>query len=350
MSKLIYRRLDADLKSCIVATRLARSLRRTRRPILATLSSAVVVGVVVIGVGAPRIQAQAPKSDWQSAADGKMSFDVASIRPSKAGTSTPANISMETDNYYVPTGGLFTADRTLETYIDFAYKLHPTPEQRDAMFGHLPKWVTTQKFTILARAGGNITKKDQMRLMMQSLLADRFQLAVHFEQRIVPVFALTFVKPGKLGRNLRPHAEGASCDVPTSWRGSAPPAGIVMPASGGKDYPFLCGQYNLMPEPNHMILWGSRDVSMATLATWIAVTPPRNLGRPVVDRTGLSGTFDFTLEWQWIPDSDASAAASEPPGPTVEEAVKEQLGLKLKPTHAPVPILVIDHVEQPSEN
>jgi bla regulator protein blaR1 len=291
------------------------------------------------------------QSDWQAAAGGKMSFEVASIRPSKPDISVPANVSMEIDDRYVPTGGLFTADRTVETYINFAYKLHPTPEQREVIYGHLPKWVTTQKFTIFARSAGNVAKKDQMRLMMQTLLAERFNLAVHFEQRNVPVFALTLVKPGKLGPNLRPHADGPPCNVPASRNGSVPSAGTEVAASGSADYPFLCGAYNLMPEPNHMILWGSRDVSMSTLATWIAVTPPRNLGRPVVDLTGLHGTFDFTLEWQWTPDSDASAGAEmETSGPTVEEAVKNQLGLKLRSTTAPVPFLVIDNIEMPSEN
>jgi uncharacterized protein (TIGR03435 family) len=303
---------------------------------------------------APR-PAEAPHSpvdpDWQTVAGAKMAFDVASIRPSEPGTSIPANISMETDDNYDPTGGLFTADRTLETYINFAYKLHPTPEQREAIYGHLPKWVTTQNFAIQARAPGNVTQKDQMRLMMQSLLADRFKLAVHFEQRNEPVFALRMIHPGRLGPQLRRRADGPPCTVPASRTGATPSPASATPANGSADFPFLCGQYLLMPEPHHMILWGSRDVSMARLATWIAITPPRNLGRPVVDQTGLKGKFDFTLEWQWVPDPGGDTAAQpEPLGPTVEEAVKEQLGLKLTPTHAPVATLVVDHVEMPSPN
>ena len=100
-----------------------------------------------------------------------------------------------------------------------------------------------------------------------------------------------------------------------------------------------------------MLLWGSRDVSMARLATWIPITPPQNLGRPVVDQTRLQGTFDFTLEWQWIPDEDNGTDTQPgPPGPTLAKAVKEQLGLKLQPTIAPVDVLVVDHVEMPSPN
>jgi len=295
--------------------------------------------------------AQAPQSsadpEWETAAGGKMSFEVASIRPSEPGT-LPANISMETDDRYPPTGGLFTADRTLETYINFAYKLHPTPEQREAIYGHLPKWVTTQNFAIQARAAGNVTQKDQMRLMMQSLLAERFQLAVHFEQRDEPVFALQLIHPGRLGPNIRPHAEGPPCTVPASRTGVAPSPASATPVTGSADFPFLCGQYLLMPEPHHMIVWGSREISMARLASWIAITPPRDLGRPVVDQTGLKGKFDFTLEWKWTSDLDGEPDAQS--GPTVGEALKQQLGMKLQPTHAPVATLVIDHVEQPSSN
>jgi bla regulator protein blaR1 len=297
--------------------------------------------------------APAPQSpadpDWQVAATGKMSFEVASIRPSEPGT-IPANISMETDDNYRSTGGLFTADRTLETYINFAYKLHPTPEQREAMYGHMPKWVATQNFAIQARAAGDVTLKDQMRLMMQSLLADRFKLAVHFEQRNEPVFALRLIQPGRLGPNIRRHEDGPPCTVPASRTGAAPSPTSATPASGSADFPFLCGQYLLMPEPHQIVLWGSREVSMTRLANWIAVTPPRNLGRPVVDQTGLKGKFDFTLEWQWTSGSGDTDAQADQSGPTVEEALKQQLGLKLQPTHAPVIVLLIDHVEQPSPN
>lgn len=324
------------------------------------LTAAVAVALVPLPASARQSAAAQPPSpeapqspvvpDWQTAAGGKTAFDVASIRPSQPGTSTPANISMETDDYYRPTGGLFIAGRTLETYINFAYKLHPAPEHREGMYGHLPKWVTTESFSIQARAAGNVTQKDQMRLMMQSLLAERFKLVVHFEQRNQPVFALRTIRAGKLGPGLRPHADGPPCSVPASRTGAVPSPASATPAGGSVDYPFLCGAYHLIVEPDRMILWGSRDVPMAMLATWIAVTPPGNLGRPVTDQTGLRGSFDFALEWQ-VPDSDAAPETeSGPSGPTLEEAVKQQLGLKLQPTHAPVSVLVIDHVELPSPN
>ncbi len=75
--------------------------------------------------------------------------------------------------------------------------------------------------------------------------------------------------------------------------------------------------------------------------------------RPVIDRTGLSGTFDFSLEWTQAVSNDMALgpnAPGEEPGPSIAQAMKQQLGLKLESTKGPVEILVIDHVGQPSEN
>ena len=91
--------------------------------------------------------------------------------------------------------GRFSAISELSIYIRFAYKLRLTNiTQLEALKSHLPKWASTDVFEIEARAPANATK-DQMRLMMQALLAERFQLAVHFETPEVPVLAMTLVKP-----------------------------------------------------------------------------------------------------------------------------------------------------------
>jgi hypothetical protein len=120
--------------------------------------------------------------DWQKLAGGKMSFDLASIRLSKPGSFTPPNIPFGPDGAYHPTGGLLKANFPLMAYIAFAYKLWLTQEQEKAMMVHLPKWVATDTFIIQAKVEGNPTK-DQMRLMMQSLLADRFKLALHLNPK-----------------------------------------------------------------------------------------------------------------------------------------------------------------------
>jgi len=126
----------------------------------------------------------------------------------------------------------------------------------------LPKWLATERFAIEARVDGegNPTK-DQMRLMMQSLLADRFKLAVHFETEEVPVFALTLLKPGKLGPKLRLHADGPPCDARVP---GDPPANGAL-AGGSEVFP-----------------------SMAALADFLS----RFVGRPVVDKAGITDKIE----------------------------------------------------------
>jgi uncharacterized protein (TIGR03435 family) len=174
-------------------------------------------GSVLLNVQAtaPAPSGQPKTPDWQKAAGGKMEFEVASIRQNN-GKFVPPNFAMNPpDDSYAPTGGLFIADYPVEVYIEFAYRFWPSNEQRQAMLAHLPKWVATDSFEIRARAAGN-PSKDQMRLMMQSLLAERFGLVVHFEIQETPVLAMTLVKSGRMGPKLRPHAEGPSCDVAVS--------------------------------------------------------------------------------------------------------------------------------------
>jgi bla regulator protein BlaR1 len=274
--------------------------------------------------------------DWQTAAGGKMEFAVASIRPGKPGEFTYPNFPISNDDSYTAgPNDSFVAGFSLESYIEFAYKLRLSSDQRRAMLANLPGWVSTDAYVIRAKADGNVTK-DQLRLMMQSLLADRFKLAVHFETKEVPVLALTLVKPGKLGPKLRPHAEGPPCDRPDD-----------------KMFPYQCDSYAFRRTPNHTFMEGSRNTTMSLLAASLTSIPGVSLAHTVVDQTGLSGRYDFTLEW--APESNGSAAPSagvqpDPQGPTILEALKEQLGMELKSTKAPLSVLVIDHVERPSEN
>ena len=279
--------------------------------------------------------------DWQVAAGGKMSFEVASVKLDP-GPFRPPNFPLDASDAYRPVGGTFFADFALPTYITFAYKLSLTPEQADSMIARLPKWVATGRFAIEARAAGNPTK-DQMRLMTQSLLADRFKLAVHFETQVVPVLAMTLAKTGKTGPGLRPHSEGVPCEA-TPATGGPPPR-------DSKVFPPVCDAYMLMISPNKMARAGSRHTTMALLAG--ALPGLGRLERPAVDRTGLDGRYDFTLEW--VPERRAPAAPngdapSDPQGPTFLEALHDQLGLKLESTRAPLEILVVDHVGRPTEN
>lgn len=275
---------------------------------------------------------------WQIAAGGKMTFDVASIKLAAPGAFIPPAFPLDAGDAYNATGGRFFATFPLATFIQFAYKLQLTPDQIQAMIAPLPKWVATDRFEIEARAAAlpNVTK-DQMRLMMQSLLADRFKLAAHSETRVMPVFAMTLMRPGKTGSSLRPHDAGPPCDK------AAPP--------GAKDvFPPVCNVYVLLKGPGG-IRAGSRNTTPDLLAA--AVAGFDRMGRPVVDQTGLTGRFDFVLEW--MPENRATAELgalppSDPQGPTLLEGLRDQLGLKLEPAKAPVRVLIVDHVELPSDN
>jgi uncharacterized protein (TIGR03435 family) len=291
-------------------------------------------------------QAQ-PSTPVATVKPNKMSFEVASIRQSKPGTFTPPNFALDNGDSYAPfpdPGGRFTADFPLSVYINFAYKLWPTPEQTDSMLARLPKWVATDNFEIHAKADGNPTK-NEMRWMMQSLLADRFKLAIHFETRQVPVFALVLEKPGRTGPKLRLHSDGPPCDVHMPLPSPANPANV------DGVFPRVCGAFMLIPAANHEMLLGSRDTTMQLIAD--SLPSLGRLGRPVVDQTGLSGRFDFTLQWTRESNGPGQSGADAPldsEGITFLEALKDQLGMKLKSTTAPMDVPVVDHVERPSEN
>src|ERR1035438_3205192 len=125
---------------------------------------ALVVPIVIAILNAPAIRPQ-DVADWQTKAGGKMTFDVASIKPSK-GAFVPPNIGLNAGEAYRPTGGYFRADFPLWTYIQFAYKISSAEDQSREILAHVPKWVTTDRYSIDARGAGNATK-DQMRLMVQ---------------------------------------------------------------------------------------------------------------------------------------------------------------------------------------
>jgi bla regulator protein BlaR1 len=271
-----------------------------------------------------------------------MAFDVASIKPSK-GPFVPSNSSLDPSDDYGVTNGRLSADETLAEYIEFAYKVWGN-EVQSREFSHLAKWVNIDRYTVEARAAAGNPTKDQMRLMVQSLLADRFQLTAHFETREVPVFELRLAKPGKQGPKLISHADGPPCDQP----GASP----VADAPG---LHFACHSFSPYIDLGTKFLLGSRDVSMDVLAGTLSeiLGGPLAFGRPIIDKTGLTGRFDFTLEWareRRAPAGFDSSVASDPIGPTPLEALRDQLGLKLESTKAAIPILVIDKVERPSEN
>ena len=306
--------------------------------------------LILLLAAAAVLRAQSPDvPDWQKAAGGKMAFDIASVKP----TNRPElpSFPLDTGNAK-PAGGRFSASFDLGSYINFAYKLELF--QGRALSAKLPKWATTDMYEIQAKAEGNPTK-DQMRLMMQSLLADRFKLKVHFETQEGPVFALTLVKPGQRGPKLIPHDQGPPC--PDSYTELKP----FEPLSDKDVFPPMCGYAMMWFKPGGITLAGSRDSTPEYLAVAIAANGSfaGEVDKPVVDRTGLSGRFDFAIEYARDPargiflgpgPPKTDAPPGDLQGPTFLEAVRKQLGLKLVPDKGMVETLVVDHVEKPSEN
>jgi uncharacterized protein (TIGR03435 family) len=285
-------------------------------------TGAVTVSVAV-GVGA-----QTP------ATTERPSFEVASVKPNKTGDGRTMIMNQ-------PGGGMVGTNITLGILIRLAYQL------QDFQIVGAPDWIANEHFDVIAKptvdrpatspAGppGSTT-----RLMLQSLLADRFKLAAHPDTRQLPMYALVLARTdGKLGPQLRPST--TDCDaVMAAGRGrGGPPA---PPAPGERP---TCGMFMGL---------GSLK-SGGTPISQIIMPLSQMVHRVVVDRTGLNGRFDIDLIW--TPDQMPSGPpppgapplpAIDPNGPSIFTALQEQLGLKLESQTGPVDVLVIDHVEPPT--
>ncbi len=254
---------------------------------------------------------------------------------------------------YAPTGGLFSATNTpLMNYMRFAFKDIKLAYQAMPDLSGAPGWVRTDQYDIEGRAQGNPTK-DQMRLMVQSVLADRFKLALHYETRQLPVYALVLSKEGKLGPQLKP-SDGSCSSTPDDIKAintapDLPPSA----SSASQSSPIPCGVLMPVPPsaPGRMRIAG-RKVTLAYACAEMASAPPRPAWTaPVIDRTGLSGTFDAGFEFAPRPNGPPPPGFTpDETGPTFIEGIQDMLGLKLQPQTGPVEVLVIDHVEQPAPN
>lgn len=244
-------------------------------------------------------------------------FEVASVKPNTSGNGWVA--------IHPPVGGRFTATNArLKMLAGLAYKM------TNFQISGGPGWADSEGFDIEAKASDSKLTIEEMRPMLQSLLEDRFQLKVRRETKEVPVYALTLPK----GTSKLPEArEGGCTDIPADK--PLPPPGP------GQSLPMVCGGF--IVEPNH--IQGGR-VSMTQLSNTLA----NILGRPVMDKTGFTGTFDVKLEFSpegttFRPAPDADNAL-----PTIFTALQDQFGLKLESQKGPQEMLVIEHAEKPTEN
>ena len=279
---------------------------------------------------------------WTQTPAPKMEFDVASIKQNKLLDAGPySNFPLGPGDGYNSNGGHFSARALpLSRYIVFAYKMND--HEAETLRNALPGWALDEHYDIEARTDKVNVTKDEMRLMMRSLLADRLKLAIHTATEEVSVYGLVLVKPGRLGPMLRPHPDNATCLIPGQ--------GIGGPLAGaGKDgFPLVCGglEEARASAPGRRAL-GFSNVPLTYIAQQLATMG--RLERPVVDTTGLTGNFDFIVDF--APERPPDAAAADiPSGPTFREALAEQTGLKLVPQRAPLEKVVVDHIERPSAN
>jgi uncharacterized protein (TIGR03435 family) len=247
-------------------------------------------------------------------------FEVAPVKLNRSADPPNFSFPLGPGDVYVRNGGFLSATGfPLSLYIAFAYKM--IANQGQLLAPQLPEWAKTERFDIQARAESD-SGKDGMRMRMRALLAQRFKLAIHYEDRELPVFVFVLAKKGKTGPQLRAHDESSPC--PTE-QPTASTSAIVdgLPA-------FCYGIYPLPPRAPGRYRFGGRNVTIGFIAD--TFSGGTNLGRPMIDQTGLSGRFDFSLEWARErrgpapPGSDTDAGAD---GPSFEEALREQLGIKL---------------------
>jgi uncharacterized protein (TIGR03435 family) len=192
-------------------------------------------------------------------------------------------------------------------------------------------WVTSEPYDVDAKAEGNPTR-DQIRLMLQTLLRERFKLRVHYETHERPVYALTVARadgrtPAGLVRSK------IDCDVVAAARREGRTADIPAPTNGAP----ACG-FNASYGPEGVTLrFGGALLSRLSES----IGAPD--GRIIVDKTGLTGGYEFTLTYQQQPEPDDDRAS-------LFTALEEQLGLKLVSDRAPLQMVAIDNIDRPTEN
>jgi uncharacterized protein (TIGR03435 family) len=315
-------------KALSAVWRVSSSAHLRKSAPLALIAGSLLCSLAIV----PPIRAQAPPTTGAPLP----SFEVASIKPNHSGDlMTRVN---------APKGRFVATNMTAKTLIAWAYAGISLPLRDDQLSGG-PSWISSERYDIDAKLDDSQVEALeklppeqrilQIRLGVQSLLADRFKLVVRDETKEIPVYALVIAKNGPKLQEAKP--------------GDTYPNGIKGP--DGRSHPGV------------MWMEGGKLTGQALPMASLAMILSHQLGRPVLDRTGLTGKYDIALTW--TPDQSSAGtfmgtagfkpdAESTPPpessGPSIFTAIQEQLGLKLESTKGPVDVIVIDHIERPSEN
>lgn len=256
-------------------------------------------------------------------------FEVASIKPNTSGSGNSRS-STRPDGSYVAT------NVSARMIILTAYRLRPFE-----LIGG-PSWLDGDRFDVNAKPPQG-TPEAQLPVLLQALLAERFKLATHRETREQPIYTLILARTdGRLGPRLTPSTADCS-PAARAVRASGTGAATAPPQPGSRP---VCGMNTSVNNSSGIIRAGGRTIA-ELLPSLGSLTD-----RTVVDRTGLSGSFDVELDWNAAPlrsntpDTAAGAAAAD--GPSFFTALQEQLGLKLEGARGPVDVVVIDRVEPPT--
>jgi bla regulator protein blaR1 len=325
----------SDLKSRIVRIMkqpVSARLSRGKKVFLAIVAASAMAVPLAFGIAnAPSVSAQEPSGAPANAP--LPSFEVASIKLNRS--HPPGRFFRFSDP-----SRFITTNIPARDLIQFAYHVQPF------QISGGPSWINTDGYDIEAKVDESVAAElqklpparriPQFRLMLRSLLADRFKLTLLHETKELPIYALVVAKGGP---KLTPTT------VPYNMRAD------VNPGSRAK------GPMVRM-SPGRLT---ARDASINTLADVLGDQPELG-GRLVVDQTGMTGTYDFTLQFApermpLVPgtsDGPPMGSGAPPPpdanGPSIFTAVQEQLGLKLESEKGPVQTLVIEQIEKPSAN
>ncbi len=281
------------------------------------------LAIVAVAAGLAPVSAQQPAPGSTAAP----AFEVASVKRNVGQEGSMTLLRLPP----TPTGAVSVSNVPLWMLIQWAYEL----EESTAGWKLIPPpdkqaFLWEARFDIQAKPPDGAAPGQQY-AMLRALLADRFKLRVHRETRPTPVYALTVVRPGRLGPALRPSTVdcAASHNDFTRLREFAD--------ARGTDRRRICGVDQYGSGPDEILVRSAGP--MTELANSLTI-----LDRPVVDETGLSGLFEWTLTF------GSSQAAIDAGRTRIGTAIQEQLGLRLERKIVPYDVLVIDSVEMPSEN
>jgi uncharacterized protein (TIGR03435 family) len=340
----------ADLKRRIEAIMINRSvlaLGRGKKLLLLTGGIAVLIAPVLGGgLNARPLPPQAP-----AGAGERLEFDVASIKPNDSGE---PRVAMR----FLPGGSYEATNVTLRAMIQQAYRV----SERQVIGG--PEWLARERFDILAKPPEGATQ-GQFPERLQALLADRVNLKTHRETREMPIYALVLARrDGSLGPQIRTSPMDCSPGAAAAARGRGNvPAPAVGGAGGRQQTPMpAMPPLGSEPRPCGQMFGGNRISGGGSTMAGIATMLQTFTGRIVQDRTGLSGSFDFDLQFTpdpglrgqgpggGLPPQPGAAPAADADAVSIFTAVQEQLGLRLESAAGPVDVLVIDSADRPSEN